>query len=341
MALKDSFKKIFSKKRRHTLTLLVIVILVIIICLNDYLPVGSGYYNQQQIERIHSLPPSDQFSFAVMGDNKNSFKIFKKILRDVDHNHYVFAIDIGDLVYDGERAKYRIFYNTIKNEKTPFLVALGNHDVTEGGKENYFDIFGRSYYAFDYGNSFFIVLDAANEEEIDAVQMGWLEKQLQKNYQHKFIFMHVPAFDPRPGHHHCLSDKKNAQKFMSLMEEYKPDIVFASHIHAYFDEKRNNVNYIITGGAGAELVGTDPDHYFYHYIKVNVNGNKVSKEVIRFPSPDYNWFDRLTYDLWLYINAFWVLHKFLVTLLLIIFILLIDLAIGKLKEMTKGPSNQK
>lgn len=329
MIIKDKFKEFFSKKR-HIATFAAIIILLTIIALNNYLPVGPGNYNQKQIDRIYSLPLSDHFSFAVMGDNKNSFKIFKKILKDIDNDHYIFAIDVGDLVFDGVKEKYRIFYNMIKNIKTPFFVAVGNHDIREGGAKNYFDVFGKFYYSFDYGNSLFIILDDANEKKIDAVQMEWLEKQLQKSYQHKFVFLHVPAFDPRPESKNSLSDKQNAQEFMNLMEKYKPDIVFSSHIHAYFDETKNGINYVITGGAGSELWGTDPDHYFNHYIKVEVEGDKVSKEVVRFPSPDYNWFDRFFYNIWTYINGSWVAHRFSTVLILIIFILLIDIFSGRI-----------
>jgi Icc-related predicted phosphoesterase len=334
MFLKNRFKKFFSEKR-HIATTVVIFILLTIIGLSNYLPVGPGNYNQKQIDKIHSYPSSNRFSFAVMGDNKNSFKIFSKILKNIDNDHYIFAIDVGDLVFDGEKEKYRIFYNMIKHEKTPFLVAVGNHDIREGGAENYFDVFGKFYYSFDYGNSLFIILDDANEKRIDAVQMKWLEEQLQKSYQHKFVFLHVPPFDPRPKLNHSLSDKQNAEKFMSLMEECKPDIVFTSHIHAYFDETRNGINYVITGGAGSELWGIDPDHYFNHYVKVEVDGDKISKEVVRFPSPDYNWFDRFFYNIWSYINGFWVAHKPLVILILVVFILLIDLFIGRIKKYLK------
>lgn len=170
------------------------IVLLTIVGLNNYLPVGPGNYNQKQIDKIHSAPSSDHFSFAVMGDNRNGFKTFTKILKDIDNDHYVFAIDVGELMQDGEKTKYRIFYNMIKNEKTPFLVAVGNHDIREGGAKNYFDIFGKFYYSFDYGNSLFIVLDDANEKRIDAVQMKWLEEQLQKNYRHKFVFSACAAF---------------------------------------------------------------------------------------------------------------------------------------------------
>ncbi|MCG2687108.1 metallophosphoesterase [Candidatus Parcubacteria bacterium] len=331
MVLKNNFKKIFSKKR-HIATLAAIIVLLTIIGLNNYLPVGPGNHNQKQIDKIHSSAPLGHFSFAVMGDNKNSFKIFRKILKDIDNDHYIFAMDVGDLVFDGEKEKYRIFYNMIKHERTPFLVAVGNHDIREGGAENYFDIFGKFYYSFNYGNSLFVVLDDANEEKIDAVQMKWLEEQLQKDYQHKFVFLHVPPFDPRSENHHALENQKNAKQFMDLMEKYKVDIVFASHVHAYFDETRNDINYVITGGAGSELWGTDPDHYFNHYIKVEIDGDKINKEVVRLPSIDYNWFDRFFYNIWTYINGFWVTHKLLIILILIIFILLIDLFIGRIKN---------
>ena len=43
-------------------------------------------------------------------------------------------------------------------------------------------------------------------------------------------------------------------------------------------------------------------------------------------------FDRFFYDIWLYINAFWVAHKFALILILIILILLIDLSIGRIKN---------
>ncbi len=295
--------------KRYIAPLTAIIILIWVIGSDYCFPSGMGNHNQMQIDKIHSLPPSDHFNFAVMGDNKNSFKTFDQILKDLDTQDYTFAIDVGDLVFDGEKVKYQIFYHMIEKVKTPFLVAIGNHDIREGGAKNYLEIFGKFYYSFDYGNSLFIILDDANEERIDAVQMGWLEEQLQKKYQHKFVFLHVPPFDPRPKITHSLSDKQNAKDFMNLMEKYKPDIVFASHIHAYFDEVRNGINYVITGGAGSELWGKDPEHYFNHYIKVEIAGDKVTKEVVKFPSPDFNWVDRFFYNIWTYINGFWVTHK--------------------------------
>ncbi|WP_307904056.1 hypothetical protein [Haliovirga abyssi] len=61
---------------------------------------------------------------------------------------------------------------------------------------------------------------------------------------------------------------------------------------------------IITGGAGAELAGTDKKHYFYHYLKVNVTKKGINYELIKLHSPDYNIFDRVFWALWIYLYAF-------------------------------------
>ena len=317
------FLKIFSKKR-HLITLGLIVILLVLIGLNDYLSIGPGNWNLHEIKRTAQAKPNENFSFAVLADNKNGYKTFKRILKDVENNDYVFAIDVGDLVYDAEKAKFRIFYNLIKNLKTPFLVAPGNHDIRETGEGNYFDIFGQPYYSFTYNNSLFIVLDTSNGQVIDEVQMGWVEKELQKNYKHKFVFSHYSPFDPRPNFWHALGDRANGEKFIALLAKYKPDIVFVSHIHGYYDVSRDGVEYIITGGAGGELLTDDPDHNFYHYIKVDVLGDRVNKTVIRFPTPSTNYIERMAYDGWLYVNAFWVTHKYGTILITIILILLVD-----------------
>ena len=333
MVQKNKSKKII--KTRHIITLVIIFILMAIIGLNFILPIGSGEHNQKQLDKVNSSPPSDQFSFAVMGDNKNSFRTFGEILKDVDSKDYIFSIDVGDLVFEGGKEYYRFFYNQIKDTKVPFLTAVGNHDIRDHGKENYTEIFGKFYYSFDYGNTLFIVLNDANKKRISPEQMIWLEKELQKDYQHKFVFLHVPPFDPRPDIDKGLEDKENAKEFMALMEKYNPDIVFASHMHAYFDETRNGVNYIITGGAGSELWGDASDHYFYHYIKVNIDGDKVDNEVVRFPPPYSNKSGQLRHNALLFINGFWAANKIEVVLTLLIIVLLIDLFIGWIKNYRK------
>lgn len=130
----------------------------------------------------------------VFGDNKNSIGTFKNLIKKVNNEEALFAIDVGDLVYDGEKEKYRFFINQIKKFRIPLFTAIGNHEIRENGRGNYYDLFGLFYYSFAVGNSHFIILDDANEKNIDPWQMEWLKKELQKaqNYKYRFVFMHVP-----------------------------------------------------------------------------------------------------------------------------------------------------
>jgi hypothetical protein len=336
-------------KNRHKILLGVITFLIVWIVIWSILPVGSGNWNEKQMQKINSFPLSYNFCFAVMGDTKNGLGTFHRIIKDINGKKLLFAIDLGDLVSDGEKEKYRIFYNVIKKSEVPFLVAIGNHDIREGGRANYFDIFGHFYYAFSYGDSLFVVLDDANEEYIDKQQMEFLENELKKDFSHKFVFLHVPPFDPRnytldipelihrdikPAHR--LADKENAKQFMDLASKYSVTAVFASHIHGYFEEIREGVAYIITGGAGAELLLSNPEHYFYHYVNVCVNGSNVGYKVVKFPSPDANFVDRFGYAIWLYIWYFIVTNKGAIILSIIILALLLGMFYGQIRALTKS-----
>ncbi len=307
-------------------------------------PPGGLDWNYQQLQRIPH--EGDNFSFAVMGDNKNSFATFEAILRNLDAKtkQLAFAIDVGDLVFDGEQEKYRVFYNQIKDEKLPFLVAIGNHDIREEGRAVYYDLFGPFYYSFAVGNSYFIVLDDANMVRIDPAQMAWLKQQLitSQSYAHVFVFLHVPLLAPgeqlptvlsakpvkevlrflkyRPS----LADKQQVNELLTLFRNYHVTRVFASHIHGYFTGDWEGVPYTITGGAGAELLGTNPKHYFYHYVVVHVNGDKVTTSIVRFPTPPAELWDRLVHTALLYTHSFLVTNGpaigFIVILILIAYL---------------------
>ena len=59
----------------------------------------------------------------------------------------------------------------------PFLTAVGNHDL-DNGSGNYQEIFGPTYYSFQIGQNYFIVLDASTEPSFDKTQLKWLEDEL-------------------------------------------------------------------------------------------------------------------------------------------------------------------
>jgi hypothetical protein len=268
-------------------------------------------WNYHQLKRINEK--TDDYSFAVFGDNKNSITTFNELVKKLNKDDVIFAIDVGDLVQDGENEKFRFFINQIRNLKRPLLTVIGNHDIREDGRANYYRMFGRYYYSFPISSAYFIILDDANERGLDPWQMDWLEDELKKgqDYKYRFVFMHVPLYDPRKGEHkkgHSLEDLSFAKRLNELFDTYHVTMLFTSHIHAYYRGYWSKTPYIITGGAGAELGGNDPIHYFYHYILVNVSNAGVSYEIKKLKSPDFELIDRWIHDAWIYIYAFVAIH---------------------------------
>ena len=85
--------------------------------------------------------------------------------------------------------------------------------------------------------------------------------------------MHVPLYDTRTsgfGLKHALASPRNAGELNAMFDKYHVTMLFASHIHEYDRGVWGKTPYIITGGGGGELAGTNPQHYFFHYIRVSV-----------------------------------------------------------------------
>lgn len=331
-------KYIFNK----TLFIIVVILLAIVLLAKIYsfltFPNISDN-NYKQLQKIDTA--QTQFSFAVFGDNKNSHKVFETLIDSLNQDSSIaFALDLGDLVYDGEKEKYRWFLNQISQCNKPFLTVVGNHDIREDGRANYYNIFGPFYYSFHVGPAYFIALDDANEIQLEGSQMHWLKEQLKlaKAFKYKFVFFHVPFYDPRKKvtakplfsipvlkeyeFHHSLENKQQVKELIAMFEKYQVTHIYASHIHAYYQGKWGAIPFTITGGAGAELIGNNPQHDFYHYLKVTIDANGFHQKVIKLPTPDFEWIDRLTHDAWIYIYSFFVIH-FLDTIIFLAIIYLL------------------
>jgi len=279
-----AFKKLFKNHLIHLIIASLFILgFVSFEYWDHYVPPSAQDRNRREISRI-KVDPAD-FSFAVFGDHKGHEFVFEPLLRDVDHDKQIaFALELGDLVRQGRRWFYRRLLNQVeRNLSIPFLAVIGNHDLYRGSA-NYREFFGPTYTSFQIGDVDFIVLDTSARFQFDKAQRQWLETELQRSQASKgrFVFMHVPLFDPRgrPEFVKCLS-AKDGKDLLDLCRRYNVTHVFASHIHGYFSGQWEGVPYTVTGGAGAGLHGKDPQHFFHHYIKVHVAGGKVEMEVRR------------------------------------------------------------
>jgi len=244
----------------------------------------ASSYNNKMLDKISKTKATKSFAFAVMGDNRDGEYVLKKIIAHMNQNSSIqFALNNGDLVPDGYKKEFTGYVKTIQTSNKPILSVIGNHELPwYGGESNYEKIFGQTYFSFIFGNSYFIILDDSDEKGVFEKQYSWLDKELKKSqsYQNRFVFMHVPLYDPRKGAYqkgHSLKKIQNAKKLNDLFDRYGVTMLFCSHIHSYFRGFWHKTPYIITGGAGAPL----KKEGFYHYVKVAVSGNTINYKVVK------------------------------------------------------------
>lgn len=251
----------------------------------DIGPIPATNWNPANLAKI-KVSPAKPLTFAVFGDNRGEHPaVFASLLQEVDRApSLAFGIHLGDMVMKAELDKYRTFFTAVRQDfHKPLLSVIGNHEFY--GDEDlkfYHAIFGPDYYSFQLNNNYFMV-DDADKDGMSQEQLGWLETELQKSQAAKtrLVFFHVPLCDPRGGeNHHCLRPEM-AAKLLALFKKYKVTYIFSAHIHDYYTGTWEGIPYTITGGAGAKLYGTDPEHAFYHYLKVTVKGDKVQVQLRR------------------------------------------------------------
>lgn len=273
----------------------------------------------QNVQIIPQQPDvTEEDNYVILGDSRDGYETFAQMITQINDLNPVFVIDNGDLVYSGKPNQYRIFDQMVSKMSTTLCTTLGNHDIRGDGRQTYSMLYGPEYYSFDYGDNHFIFLDSsrgyAEMQAIPDEQYAWLESDLQKA-QGKTIYVisHVPSTDPREGLKpneieaytdqvkqeggfverkleaysedntiaHGFRDPAEAQKFEALMSQYQVKAVYLSHIHSYFDFTRDGVRYVISGGAGAELM---TQNSYYHYLIAKLNGSDTLT-MVQFPSP--------------------------------------------------------
>ena len=264
--------------------------IILIILIMSSVIAGDLNNNSKVLDKISQKDHhQDSFTFAVMGDNRDGNNVLEKIIFKINEDKNIsFAMNNGDLVPDGYKKEFETYSKIVDKSNKPFISIIGNHELPWYGivneEKNYKDVFGKTNFAFAYGNSYFIILDTS-DKKIDKKQFIWLENELKKSkkFTNRFILTHVPLYDPREGEYakgHSLKKLNQAKKLNDMFDKYHVTMVFCSHIHFYSRGVWNKTPFIITGGAGAPL-----SHYknsgFYHYVKVIVNGNNIKYKVIK------------------------------------------------------------
>ncbi len=222
------------------------------------------------------------FSFAVVGDSRGAGPIFGRILDEMSRDpDILFVIHLGDTVQRADASEYHRFFKQVEiHMSKPLLVVPGNHEL-KGNRRLYKSVLGMCYYSFQDDDAAFLVLDCTSSKGIDPGQQRWLERKLEsyRALKYRFVFMHYPFFDPKTRLFHHSLTKKAARRLLVLFKKYHVSRVFCGHIHGFFEGRWDGIPFVVSGGGGAKLMGDDPNHYFFHYLKVTVTHTSVKIRV--------------------------------------------------------------
>ena len=245
----------------------------------------------------------ESFSFAVYGDtrpgeNKTTWH-HQEIANQMVFNEPLFCLVLGDMVDDGARMDLWDEFFQVESKllrRSAIYPVLGDNDFADG-KGLYLDFFPsltKGYYKFECGGVQFFALDAwgtrgdqrRNEFDAESPQFKWLESELAKDEAQKasfrVVFLHDPVFISRGR-----SSETLRRTLAPLLKKYNVDVVFASW-HLYERSVNEEITYIISGGAGAELIWMDKDRSYpsqadareYHFCKVDVTSNTMTISAI-------------------------------------------------------------
>ena len=197
-----------------------------------------------------------------------------------------FFINMGDLVDNGEDdTQWDAWFRPVADmiENIPVAPLMGNHETYNLAwkvrmPEAYLHLFNlppiepakyhNQYYAFDYGDVHFAVLNTQFDEltqfqpEMLETELAWLKKDLASTKKKwKVVLMHKDVLqysfksrpEPRPE-----GISEIGKIFMPIFDQFKVDVVLTAHLHTYrrrghisgFKRAEQGPLYIITGVAG-------------------------------------------------------------------------------------------
>ncbi|GBD95381.1 MAG TPA: glycosyltransferase [Nitrospirae bacterium] len=290
-----------------------ICIILSLLTYKSYLFLFETDFHSINLKGIESVKKAAKggkgLSFVVIGNIKNSIAVFdKKLVPLINHDKPDMLISLGNAVLDGAEDKYRILYRSLKKLKSPAILCIGDNEIADKGALRFYDHFGPFYFSFGVKNSYFIFLDTTGETS-ESWQRTWLLKELEasQQYKYRFVFMNRPPYQVDGASIMNLKPEfiksSSYRRFlMQTFSKFHVSAVFSSTVEIFDKKNIEGVPYYITGGGGGMLSISD-ENSFYHYLKVYVNHDGVSFQLMKQPDiPRYR-FIAFAESLWVYIHS--------------------------------------
>lgn len=251
---------------------------------------------------------SDTQSFGGLG---SQHRVAAAIARLDDT---AFVANLGDLVQNGDVQAQWDYYFAFSEpwlRKFGFVPVTGNHDARGGWDAaslypKYFNCStpgGRFFYAFNWSDACFCVLEIAETGDADPTndggeQVAWFRRVMTgaRDRAFRVVFFHREVYTNLPGNAH----RAMFETWVPLFAEYNVSLVVYGHHHAYQRFWDGNCTYLCLGGGGANQ---DPVHVVKpncerlavvpNYVVARVNGSRLA---ITAYTPEGSAFDHVTLE---------------------------------------------
>lgn len=225
------------------------------------------------------------WSFGVCGDSRDDKNgVFPRILAAVRDSDMEFLLHTGDLARPGGVASWEAFKARTADFPKPLYVAIGNHELHGGTREEFARFFGlhSTSYGFTHKDARIIVLDNAGGE-FPAALLDWLEGELAAHPKGKngiarivVAMHHPPQTDNIFPHGTRNGYAGQSVDLLKILLRHEVDLVLCSHEHLHMVDDWSGIKVIVSGGAGAPLVPFQK----YGFYRIDVTGKGIREKFV-------------------------------------------------------------
>ncbi len=245
---------------------------------------GMNAINQDRIQTL--LNGKDNFSFAVVGNVRNSMKILDRRIAPLLREGKVdFIISAGNAVHTGAESKYRILNRGFGRLGLPYILGVGMSEVENSGTGRFYRHFGPLFFSMEAGGTSFIFLDSTGETNWDW-QMHWLKNKLKQETgsRFRFVILNHSVLEPedyRRDEPVFMLESERGRFLRDLLSKYGVTAVFSSGCVTYDRQSSMGVDYFISGCGGGLLLDQKEENY--QYLRVDVIRDRVAFANVRVP----------------------------------------------------------